>query len=684
MKYRAIFFPIFLTIIHLNLSGQEAISPDQKEWIETVRPIMTDAERDVFKKLRSGADRDKFIQFFWRQRDPVPETPENEFRKEFDERVKFADLNFRSGTGQRGSRTERGFFYLALGKPLERHLFTTQSQMWPLELWYFQGDQRFGLPPYFYLVFYQPQGLGDYRLYHPGIEGPEKLVVPLMFGQTLNRGNAYRFLRDVSTELASASLSYIPGEGGERTLDLASLGSESVIASARGFAERKFNDAYARTFADYKDFVETDYSDKFVGANALIKVFSHAGQPFLHWSVEPDRISFAEYQGTYYASFEVILRLEDKDGVPLLERTEEVPIRLTPEQYKTHERRHLAFQDILPVIPGDLRLFILLKNKTGKDFTTLNAAVAVAPPGRDLQAANLLLYHARDAAGAAGAARLRAFTFDGAQYVFNARNEFLPQENLGAFLQVLAGAGPLPPSGEARLEIFPADKTESSVSRTFLWTAVADSPVQGIDIGPVALEKLAPGYYRAEVSVVGSDGRTFPRQKENFIILAAAYPVLPWVFSRQYPAFPSAEHLVLLGSQRFMTRDYAASRGLAERALAMKDEPAARLLLGRAAYALKDFTSAREAVRPLFQAGGNREAAKIIALSFAESGDWAGAIPYLESLMKEAVEIAVLNLAADCYAKTGEPAKAVPLLEKSLSLEPNQPSIRALLDRLRK
>jgi GWxTD domain-containing protein len=669
----------------VSLRGQAALSPEHKDWLETVRPIITEAERALFLKLGTPADREKFIRFFWKNRDPVPDTPENEFQKEYDDRVRFADLNFRSGTGRRGSRTERGYYYLLLGKPLERHLFTTESQMWPLELWFYQGDERFGLPPYFYLIFYQAQGLGDYRLYHPAVEGPEKLVVPLLFGQTLNRANAYRFLRNISAELAAATISYIPGEGSDRTLDLASLGSETVINAARGLAEKKFDDAYARTFAHYKDYVETDYADRYVGSSAVIKVFSHAGQPFIHWSVEPDRISFAEYQGTFYATYEIVLKLEAKDGTPLLERTEEVPIRLTAEQYKAHERQRLAFQDVLPVVPGDLRLFVLLKNKTGKDFTSFNAAVTVGSGAKGLQTSSLLLFHGRVAPSSSGAApRLRAFTFEGVEYVFNARNEFLPQESLSAFVQVLPGEGRIPESSVFRLDIFSANSTAPAASQSATWKPSGEPSGSGLEVGPIPLSGLGPGYYRAELSFVGAENPPLLIQKENFIILGVASPVLPWVFSRQHPPYPNAEHLVSLGSQYFMLRDYDRARECGRKALGIKDEPAARLLLGKALYALKEYKASIQAIGLIHETDKNREAAKILALDYAGEEDWPNALTILEALMKDSTEVAVLNLAAEGYVKTGQPDKAVPLLEKSLSLVPGQPTIKEMLDRLRK
>jgi predicted Zn-dependent protease len=73
-----------------------------------------------------------------------------------------------------------------------------------------------------------------------------------------------------------------------------------------------------------------------------------------------------------------------------------------------------------------------------------------------------------------------------------------------------------------------------------------------------------------------------------------------------------------------------------------------------------------------------------MALDLSAEGDWAGALPILEALMRESTEVGVLNLAAEAYLNTGQPAQAISLLEKSLRLVPGQPAVKAMLDRLRK
>ncbi len=657
------------------LSGQD-LSPVHRRWLEDVTPIITKVERDVFLKLTSDRERDVFIRFFWRTRDPLPDTEDNEFFDEYRERIQFADQNFGHGSSRRGSQTERGYFYLALGPPLERTQFTTQAELWPLELWFYKGEVKYGLPDYFYLVFYQPQGVGEFRLYYPGVEGPERLVIAMAQAKTMNRASAYQIIRKISSELAGASLSYLPGE---RPQGSRASSSDLIIASIRRLPESKYADSYARSYLSYKDYVETDYLDTYIPSAVQLKVLSEGGQAFVHWSFEPERMNFGETEDGFHASFEFVLRVEDPQGNPVFEKTEEIPLKLSPEQYKAHERQRFAFQDILPLVPGEHRLLFLMKNKTGKDFSSHQAAVLVPAP-EEPGFSSLLLHHGCEAVPGSELSGLKAFVVGGDQYVVGARNEFLPDETMGIFVQAWH---PDKLVGNARtsfvLEISPLDSNApvaaiplSSESRT-----EGGTPTAFIS-GRVPLSDFEPGYYRAEVAAVDPDGRKALRQTDNFILLGQAYPVLPWIYARRHGPFPSSEHLSTIGTQHFLRAEYESARDALERALALKDAPATRLLLAKTLYGLGHLRESLDLALGLYERTGNRETGKVVALCHAGLKDWSSALVYLEKLLAGATEVGVLNLAAECHLNLGRPDRALPLLQKSLSLLPDQPLVKEL------
>lgn len=671
---------LFFFIPPVLFSAQDLL-PEHKEWLEVVSPIMTKTEREIFLKLKSSQERERFVQFFWRQRDPHPDTIENEFYKEFMERVRFADQNFGHGTSKRGCLTERGYFYLILGPPLERHFFTTHSQVWPLELWFYQGEVQFGLPAYFYLIFYQPQGLGEYRLYYPGVEGPEKLVVPSLYGQTQNRNVAVQVIKKISAELAGASLSYLPGDS---TFGMASFSSDTIISSARSLAERKFSDAYARSYLSYKGYVETESSHSFTESDFKVKVFKNNRQSFIHWTLEPKKINFAlDSAGLYYAAFELVLKVEDSQGSAVFEKEEEIPLKITGEQYKAHQKQLFAFQDILPIIPGNFKLFLLLKNKTAGDFSSFNTDIVVPQEEAGLCLSNLLLYPRKEKASESQKNSLQAFAFGGTQYLVSAQNNFPPQTEIGIYLQVY-NLGVRNSDASLQVEILPSDSSAPPLSYKKTLKDVLAPDEEGIDFGPLSTSSLKPGYYQAKVTLIDKSGAELGLAKENFILLSQPYSVLPWTFSKLYPFFPHPEQLYILSTQLFMTKKYGAARERLEQALKMKDEPRIRILLAKTLYALNRFQDSLTIVIPVYEKSRPSEAAKIIALDYAGLKDWSSALVYLEKLMEQATEASVINLAAECYLNLNQPEKALPLIQKSLEINPAQPYLKELEEKARK
>jgi GWxTD domain-containing protein len=84
--------------------------------------LLTKQELKEYEKITNDAQAQAFIDLFWAKRDPDLNTLANEFRLDFDARLKAADKQF--GTEkQRGALTDRGRTLLLLGLP-SRHSFT--------------------------------------------------------------------------------------------------------------------------------------------------------------------------------------------------------------------------------------------------------------------------------------------------------------------------------------------------------------------------------------------------------------------------------------------------------------------------------------------------------------------------------------------------------------------------------
>src|SRR4030095_11840943 len=143
------------------------------DWVKDVDLILTNGERSAWEKLKTDDEREQFIQIFWRQRDPDPDTEENEYKEQFYERVAYADEHFSSG--KPGRLTDRGRIYIKFGPPdeIESHPAggrydrpyyegSGTTTTYPFEKWFYRNipNVRSGVE----LEFVDPTGSGEYRI----------------------------------------------------------------------------------------------------------------------------------------------------------------------------------------------------------------------------------------------------------------------------------------------------------------------------------------------------------------------------------------------------------------------------------------------------------------------------------------------------------------------------------------
>jgi GWxTD domain-containing protein len=159
-----------------------------KDWLEKdVAYIITDEERKAFKKLATDDERERFIEEFWRRRDPDPDTDENEFREEYYERIAYANEHYASGIP--GWKTDRGRIYITWGKPdeVETHPSGGSYQRepqegggstttYPFEKWFYRYLP--GVGSGVEIEFVDPTGSGEYRIARNPDEKDALLTIP--------------------------------------------------------------------------------------------------------------------------------------------------------------------------------------------------------------------------------------------------------------------------------------------------------------------------------------------------------------------------------------------------------------------------------------------------------------------------------------------------------------------------
>jgi GWxTD domain-containing protein len=145
---RKIYFLLFIFVFFLLLSCaslrlEKSLSPAHKEFLSKVRYIITSEERKAFLNL-PPSERDKFIEEFWKKRDPDPTTEVNEFKEQYFARIEEAKKLFR-GEGVEGWLTERGRIYILLGPPEQRETDPTGQTLYgrptSTEIWSYESFQ---------------------------------------------------------------------------------------------------------------------------------------------------------------------------------------------------------------------------------------------------------------------------------------------------------------------------------------------------------------------------------------------------------------------------------------------------------------------------------------------------------------------------------------------------------------
>lgn len=122
--FRLALLGLALIVVSLFAAGchlynlEQNLKPADAEFLSQVRYIVTGEERKVFLEL-PDADRPKFIEDFWKRRDPDPDSVENEFKDEYFSRIKRTNELFH-GEGKPGWLTDRGRIYILFGPPLDR------------------------------------------------------------------------------------------------------------------------------------------------------------------------------------------------------------------------------------------------------------------------------------------------------------------------------------------------------------------------------------------------------------------------------------------------------------------------------------------------------------------------------------------------------------------------------------
>ena len=122
--------------------------------------IATGQEIKIFDNIQNEQGMKKFLTEFWLRRDKAAGIPAGTTRREYLQRVNYANENFRS-MGRKGWMTDRGRVYIMYGPPDEYERHTSSMDLEPYIIWRYhslEGGAEF--------IFVDQEGFGDYQLVH--------------------------------------------------------------------------------------------------------------------------------------------------------------------------------------------------------------------------------------------------------------------------------------------------------------------------------------------------------------------------------------------------------------------------------------------------------------------------------------------------------------------------------------
>ena len=349
-----------------------------KKWLnEDVTYIITDEERQAWKRLSTDDERQQFIEQFWLRRDPSPDTEENEFKEEHYRRIAYANERFASGIP--GWKSDRGRIYIVFGpadeveshpsggtyeRPYEEGGGTTST--YPFEKWRYRYIDGIGNDVN--IEFVDTTMSGEYRMTMDPSEKDALLYVPnaglTMMEQMGLSSKVDRFTRTDGTHL---------GVGGQPLpASMNQFERLEQFAKLQKAPSVKFKDLEAAVsssirFNTLPFKVQADY----------IKITDSTILTTVSIQFERKDLQFQQKEGVAKATVNIFARITNLAGRVVNTFEDVVSVDVSAELLGKAIQGASIYQKAIPLPPGMYRLNVVCKDVVGGNMTTYPMALNV-------------------------------------------------------------------------------------------------------------------------------------------------------------------------------------------------------------------------------------------------------------------------------------------------------------------
>ena len=333
-----------------------------KDWLRRdVAYIITNQERETFKGLNSDEAREKFIEHFWEVRNPNPGAPTNPYREEHYQRLQYASDHF--GNHGNGWATDMGRIYITLGEPKQKARYVAQSGVRGMEIWFYESTHP-ALPPFFYIVFYE-KDFGDFRIYSPYMDGPQKLVTGIQSEQ--GRQQSYLQIDHIlGREVAHTTLTLIPNEPVNPSDQNSTMLSDLMLGTIHDLANHPFTVEELKM----RQALSEDVTHRVILPGDLLNVLcvplrDSQGNVRLHYGLrlpQPEDFAVAQADKRYYYSMSVSVRVLGENGKEIFNREQKVNRYISKDELDNVKGKPVAYEGWIPLTSGKYTLKFLFTN----------------------------------------------------------------------------------------------------------------------------------------------------------------------------------------------------------------------------------------------------------------------------------------------------------------------------------
>ena len=349
-----------------------------KKWISDEVPyIITNEERQAWKKLTTDEEREQFIESFWERRNPNPGSPENEFKEEYYRRIAYANEHYASGIP--GWKTDRGRIYIMYGPPDEIESHPSggtyyrppeegggQTSTYPFEDWRYRYID--GIGNNIILEFVDPSMSGEYHL-------------------TMDPGE-----KDALLHVPGAGLTLMEQLGMSSKVDRFTRSDGMTIGkplAGEPASMNEFNrlDLYAKIFKppsvkfnDLKAVVTTKLSANLLPFDVrtdFVRVTDETVLTPITVQVSKRDLQFQNKDGVMHAVLDIYGQLTTISGKIASTFEDSVVLDVPEDQFQKYVLGKAVYQKALPLRPNRYKLSVVVKDDTSSHMGSVDLGIRV-------------------------------------------------------------------------------------------------------------------------------------------------------------------------------------------------------------------------------------------------------------------------------------------------------------------